>query len=103
MGRFDNNQTAAMRTAFEDGWNALKFSHPAEASSARMREQLASAILSVAAEGVADPKIICQMALRRLPPAAAYYARHVHPIPPANDADASGSPKPRSEAPPLLA
>jgi hypothetical protein len=71
LNHFDTSQTTAMTVAMKSAWRALAFVGADEIKLARLRELLAGAILTVASEGVSDPKTMSTMALRRLPPAVA--------------------------------
>jgi hypothetical protein len=76
---FDQDHAASMKQAFDEAWISMRFAGASGERAELLRDQIASIILELAAEGERNPRRLCNDALRRLPPATAYYARQVSP------------------------
>ena len=73
---FDYQQSIAMKAAFERAWGSLAFAYePGTNHGEQMKEMLANVILEVASGGNCEPQLLCDLALRRLPPVVSYHAR----------------------------
>jgi hypothetical protein len=65
-----------MVLAFCSAWRALEFVGFSDPDAARVREQLARAILEQAARGERNAAVLCNHALCRIPPQSAFYVQH---------------------------
>jgi hypothetical protein len=73
---FSSDQTKAMKQAFEVAWDAISIqSDPDTAAGQTSRDMLAAIILALANNGEQNPKILCEEALRRLPPSVFHQTR----------------------------
>jgi hypothetical protein len=76
---FDQQHAAAMKQAFEEAGLSIKFAGATGERASLLREQIASIIIEIAADGERNPRKLCVQALRRIPPATSYYSRLLSP------------------------
>lgn len=66
----------AVSTALDRAWRAMAFAYEPGAETGRVaKKKLASVIEDLASEGQRDPQALCDIALGRTPPIAAYWLR----------------------------